>query len=532
MAQNLIKLELKNVSGVTFCSVKTSEVVKKLPASAYKKYSNDLEFAGVSARGIPLSKAKTQGPANISGYPIRLVAPVDWVCVRHNVALPLNTNTPDIVAVLPTMWGSLQIYVNPTNIYHRTQAYNQAILDKEYPRHDLILTELNSEVINLHRKHQDSLLIIDQNFTRLALPHKSVLTKAEWLSIGRHIFTGAPSAEFEDTVTIGASFTGYEFSGNTVQDVTNKWGITGTPEGKTPNGLVFPRFKVTDATKASRWQHVLRYMEGKNIKAFQEFGCNNWAIEVKSLLANRRLLAVIDEVGINANGQRVSTKTPLKDDLLDAPLCIVDLHADERVVICPIDKVDEFLMSTKEASRRYQLPPNTIKYVLCYRVDRAVRQAGTWILKEFLDLQLDRNHKEEADQRNARKQSLEAKYGTLPILWRTFSDAQLADHFEIKSLVDKGTLVALHNSPFIPVTKRGDFLHWLKTETVVAKIGKSTYEDPINNEQFVRNFESMSELAVLPGFWEMVQKAFGEKDWLQKLFLCEEVRAAALASTF
>ena len=532
MAQNLIKLDYKQVAGVTFCAIKTAEVVRKLPASAYKKFSNDLDFVGMSARGIPLSRNKTNGPAQISGYPIKLAEPDNWVRLKHNLAVPINTSQPDIVAVLPTIWGSLHIYMNPANLYMRTEVHNEAILDKVYPNHDLILTELNAEVVNLHRKHADALMVIDQNFTRVALPKNVVLSKAEWLHIGRHIFIGASAATYAQTVSLGDSFNGYEFQGNTTQEITQKWGIIGEPAGKTPNGLVFPKFKVIDEVKAAQWRPVLRNFKNKDIKGYNEFGYSNWAIELESLLENRRLLEVANNFGISENGKRVSTTTPLKDDLLDAPLRMINLYDSERAVICPFEKVEKYLMPAVEAARRYQLPADTKRYTLYYHTDRKEKQSGRWLFRDFLAQQLERDFKGEVGKRNARKTELEEKYGTLPDRWGTYTDKQLEEHHQIKQLLAQGKIIGLQDSAFIPSTKRGDFLSWLRKEAVTAKIGKATYEDPIDNGQYVKNFDSMSEIALLPGFWEMVQDAFGEKAWLQKLILCDEVKAAALAASF
>ena len=61
---------------------------------------------------------------------------------------------------------------------------------------------------------------------------------------------------------------------------------------------------------------------------------------------------------------------------------------------------------------------------------------------------------------------------------------------------------------------------------------KLACEDPVTNACYVPNYQSIDELAELPGFLEALNSAFAmyEDDWLCRCIASPKVQALALAS--
>ena len=526
---NHVKTKITQVAGVHLFELKDSGSIDGLPAAKYVPFDENLEYAGLSHRGIMLSKPKSQGPASVDGYLIKKEPPKGWFELYSNdILYPINTQKPELL-LTKASWGSFDIWMNPANLYQRTKYSEDAA--KEFKSYTLLDVKLTTAIIQLHARLQDTLFVIDSNCLKLAVPAKAVLNATDWLTLNRYVFTGASTATFKDTVEINDGF-GFVIPVRTVSEAESRFGIIGTPNGKENKGLVFREITIQDATKASAYKPVLQHLQGKTLQLDNATGYHEKTANLQDLLKTPEILS--KRIVITENFTRVLIKEDLEQNTktLKAPVIAKTNCYETECIVCPESLVSEYLVATRSGARQMKIPSSAKRRFLFHTFKLDKKTGGTWLLKTEIEGSKPRDLKEEATERENRKLRLEQQYGELPDNWRELSDEDIQSYFSLKAQVTRGELVAIDKHPLVPENHGQDFENWLNEPAVIKQAGKCVFECPISKTTYIRNFTTFDEIAALPRFWEFVVEMFDENEWLQKMVGCKTVQALALSELF
>ena len=527
---NKITIKVVNVvNGVYQIHVSGAEAVRDLSAADYDKFNPTMEFAGLSKRGIMLSKPKSTGPAEISGFPL-VQNPDETIWQTCEATGPLvSTNKPEIiVTVNEVAWGKPVALVKMSQLIPRYAIIEHYYNKEAYPDKDYVTTTEPSVALNFYTAHQAVKLLHDRNTFYIQFPSGYSFTKEEWLKVDRHIITGKPTATNEEVVPIegGAVFW---FAGEQASVVCAKYGIKGKPACYNKGQLGFRVIEICDPSKAKSAYQALEKLTHINAGTYGSYGTKS--VYLEDVLQNPLLCK--SELSVSGDFSTVRVGVDMTCSKLTYPVrCYKGTDEEHEALVFgdgtgkDSDKAqafaEKFFVPVMDICRTHVLDEKTIRYNL--RFAHRAYLPGKWVLKsDAIKLSL-RNNKEERTKRLSRVQALEAKYGPLPKGLSKHKDEDIDTYFAIQQGLSAGEYILAEESTMLPehhYGQRQTAVEWLKKNGFVKTC-------PLTGQEYVKHFGSFDDLVAIPDFMDMVEEMFHQRVWLTKLLASSKAQALAV----
>jgi hypothetical protein len=508
----------------------------RLRTQDYATFSFEREFAGLSARGIPLSVKGSTSLAAIGTIPLVPEKPKGWVVLPHfiDAGLLVTTDTPRFAffGMRNGDWRGhcTSLCIHPDDLANIIELPNLKLTPE---LSDLEIDTLNSPLVVLLARHAGRLKVLLQGEkTYIRVPSTVRLASHEWAMLKRHVFTGNSSVTVAETTVVRdpeRCEECFKLPGHCTNEIISRWGAIGKkPWAYDGKHLCFTYLQVLQGAKLGRLFRNAELLEGRFIKI-----CGRdapLAFDLSQALA----AGIVPPDGVlHVNPSIEAIHLPADNftiGRLKRPVLLREQRWEDPVLLCPQDLVLHFLISARQAVRKYAIPADLSSFrVRTQKVFGSSDEdpVGTYYLLEDLEGSPPRDLKRELAERRARHKRLIDRYGSaLPGEAEKLSDEDIALYFELQDLVQSGEFIRAQDHPLMPTSYiLREIVDWLK-----AKAPQLVLTCPLTEAVYIRSLNGFEDLADIPGFWHAIEAAVNEGPWLRKLVTCPKVQAAALVS--
>ena len=522
---NKATISIKPVgNGLYVIQQEAINICKDLEIKKHIPFDETKEFAGVSPRNKILSVPNSTGPANISGYPLKLHPPANWIPIDVSAGVLITTNKPDvIISFTRTEWKPVKAYVSPDVMHSQYKYIEQQIRFNAHDYKTLVFSSISfSDILYFINKYKDAQMVQDPYCLHLLVPYNIRFTPDEWQKLKQYAPSNT-SCEYKDTIINSKSSGLLWFTGNNDQEVANSAGIKGTSQYYFEGKLGYHKFEVIDPAKLKPIYPQLEGITDVTIGVFQH---NVLMVDLDSAKRNPRLLAkampatltpTLDAIVIG-NLNKVSDIGPL----LDYPLKLTKLSSGLNQYIVTDAMVQEYFVPIRQASRNYDLTKLRVCHLFINEFKETALVAGNWVERCNLtdNIAIDKAGVK------SRKQQLEKKYNKLPAGWTKLSDEEIDTYFTYQQQLQTGQLVLAANASIMPryYQHKEAFVAWLKLNGHLLVC-------PLTQEAYIDANITMDQLVTTPGFWTMLTMAFHEDTWLSQLLLSPSLQTLLLAES-
>jgi hypothetical protein len=512
---NSIKITSVQVSPTLYLIKQESiDYANDLSADKYVAFDENLEFAGISKGGKMLSVPKSPMPASISGYAIKAGLDSQWneISIGQNGILSTKA-APEIILTQLFKRHGLCAYIKKTDMPER-------YVVKEYNISQGDQTEIYAAIdlsIKYYDKYKEAGIIHTRQNTAVTFPKNMVLSFEEWQELGQHVYTGNKKCMISETVRIGKNAAIFVQS-ETLSEAEEFYGITGTPICYENGRLGFREITVVDHDKACKIHPCLA-----SIKKACLTICGDLRMDMKDLCNNPRLLAKLPSIGVYLTFSTVILSYSTFDSsLLDYPIHTQHGYRNKEAppILVNQNLIKKEFISAKEAARKYKLTANIASYTLKSNTNIS----GHWYYRKDLELLETINRKAENQATKERRIALMKKgNGTqLPDGWKNHTDKEIETYFHIQNGLRKDTIISIRDSKVIP--QEWDhaelFCNWLLKHDLA-------WNCPFTDRSYIHQFKNITELAEVPGFWDVFAETYDDIGWLAKVICCKKVQELA-----
>lgn len=481
------------------------DLADDLSCVGLKPFDPSLKFAGRSKRGNKILCFDKPGPARIGGVDVVIKLPSGFLCVDGCNNIPLSTPNPRLVIYVAAYNEYLCIHKDDLLPRFKIREYGKIAPGKETESLKLDVA------LALHRKYKNIIMAQTSWDYSCYIPLELNMTDAEWESVERKLVHGKAVGAYKHTVEISQNNpTTLWFSGLSLAEIKNTWGVTGLAEYFSKGRIGFEWVKILDPIKAGK-QHKLfgLYPEVRTV----DRSMNYFEIPVESFLRgpfrDSKVISVsdskLDKVCIPRTDETISClTTPIFD-------------TNSQKVYCPAKLVDTALMPMTSASRKYDCR-DAEKFNLRTKI-KEDSNSNAWYLdvRSLSKLPL-RDKKAEKERLEKLTAEVEAAGFEIPKNLAKHTQKEIDSFLDLRRRVQAGELILEENCPYIPHQADHDFHEWLEDR-------KMLHICPITSDAFVKNIQSIDELVNLPKFMEELETLVGDMDFFKQLMLSDKFRA-------
>ncbi len=527
------------------------------------EFSFDREFAGLSPRGIPLSVKGTAGPAAIGSLSLLKEKPSDWKAIPHfaEQCLPVVTPKPRLAyfGMRRSGWGDhcTTLCIHPNDLAPIVEIDDER--SKPHPN-ELSITKVTPNVVNLVARFAQRLKLVlfggsatqllRKSHSYVRVPITLELNRAEWLALGRHLFTGKSSGTLLDTTRLfevenrfGLAFRSnpqnyFKLPGQSIDEVKATWGVdVSRPCGYDGKNLLFASLAVLQESKLSRLLPNAIKLKGRRINVVRHVANDPSVCEVAFKEAHTAGIispANILYVDPTLEHIYVDDKELLVDDF-KAPVVartrLYEGYYADPVAVCPQKLIKQFLVPCRQAVRKYVIPRSVDNFRVLTQSLREASEAdppGRYYRLADLQNLAERDLHQERAERLARKQRLVERYGDLlPDGYEALTDEEIGRYFQVQDLVQVGEIIEAEHHPLLP----GGYRVRVMVEWLQKQAPDLVLTCPVKKRTYIRTLDRFEDLIHIPGFWAAVEQTFESAGpWLRKLITCAQAQQAALIS--